>query len=224
MGRSSTLAVIEPSYILRAGLKRIFARSSFRIEYETASLAEFWDIVPAGTGLAAILIDLHQQAETLEEDLDRLRSAFPEARIVLMADSDPDKWWERAVSVGADGLLLKTSRGEAIVKSMELVQLGERVFPAEPFIKRRDKGTQQTLPQRSDDRVISNLSMREIEVLKELSDGSANKAIARRLGISEATVKVHVKAILRKTRARNRTEAAVWAKARGLDDATDSPE
>ncbi len=57
--------------------------------------------------------------------------------------------------------------------------------------------------------VFRHLSEREVQVVNLLCNGSPNKIIARELGISEATVKVHVKAILRKTRARNRTEAAL---------------
>lgn len=60
-----------------------------------------------------------------------------------------------------------------------------------------------------------NLSSREIEVLMSLSRGNSNKEIARKLEISDATVKVHVKAILRKLRIKNRTEAALWATSAG---------
>ncbi|KQX20052.1 hypothetical protein ASD39_09170 [Sphingomonas sp. Root50] len=63
------------------------------------------------------------------------------------------------------------------------------------------------------------LSDREVEVLRELGKGCANKTIARRLGISEATVKVHVKATLRKLQVANRTQAAIWAMQNGLFDA-----
>ena len=62
-----------------------------------------------------------------------------------------------------------------------------------------------------------NLSEREIEILRCLILGYANKVISRRLDISEATVKVHVKAILRKLRVSNRTQAAIWAVKRGLE-------
>jgi DNA-binding NarL/FixJ family response regulator len=61
-------------------------------------------------------------------------------------------------------------------------------------------------------RALESLSAKEAEVLRHLCLGSANKIIARRFGIAEATVKIHVKAILRKLGARNRTEAAVWAR------------
>jgi two-component system nitrate/nitrite response regulator NarL len=62
-----------------------------------------------------------------------------------------------------------------------------------------------------------NLSDREIEILKCLVAGEANKVISRRLLITEATVKVHIKAILRKLHAINRTQAAIWAVVRGLN-------
>lgn len=63
------------------------------------------------------------------------------------------------------------------------------------------------------------LSDREVQVVRELGKGCANKTIARRLGISEATVKVHVKTTLRKLQLANRTQAAIWAMQNGLVDA-----
>src|SRR3546814_3750398 len=66
-------------------------------------------------------------------------------------------------------------------------------------------------------RIELNLSDREIEILRCLISGDANKIIARRLEITEATVKVHIKAILRKLRVMNRTQAAIWAVTRGLN-------
>ena len=61
-----------------------------------------------------------------------------------------------------------------------------------------------------------NLSVREVETLRSLVRGEPNKIISRRLGITEATVKVHVKAILRKLKVVNRTQAAIWGVSRGL--------
>jgi two-component system nitrate/nitrite response regulator NarL len=64
------------------------------------------------------------------------------------------------------------------------------------------------------------LSPRELQILRALVNGRSNKAIARELSISEATVKVHLKALLRKVRVNNRTQAAVWALNQGLDHKT----
>jgi two-component system nitrate/nitrite response regulator NarL len=58
-----------------------------------------------------------------------------------------------------------------------------------------------------------NLSGREVEILKQLMEGESNKVIAKKLGIAEATIKIHVKTILRKVRVQNRTQAALWATA-----------
>ena len=134
-----------------------------------------------------------------------------------------------AVARDADCVVLASGAGSALLKSLELVLLGQRVYPAELFQSALGPEMMHgavddvIVPPRHDFPRIGpsvcavpgfweasrNLSAREVQVVNLLCDGSPNKIIARKLGISEATVKVHVKAILRKTHARNRTEAAI---------------
>ena len=217
MSKTWNIAIIERNYIYREGLKRIFGKSAFRVAIECDSLCDAWESVETGSDLSAILIDLNDDTQTLKEDIARIRAAVPETRIVLMTESAGDLDLAGAVDSDLDGLILKSIRGEVIVKSLELILLGERVFPAEALqaLWRLPDAQGGVRPQSSP--VIKNLSTREIEVLQSLCEGNANKVIARELGISEATVKVHVKAILRKTHARNRTEAALWAKGAGIE-------
>jgi DNA-binding NarL/FixJ family response regulator len=80
----------------------------------------------------------------------------------------------------------------------------------------QDDPPQDELPQDAQPRQSFGLSLRELGVLERLQEGSSNKEIARDLGITEATVKVHVKAILRKARVRNRTQVAMWASKFGV--------
>ena len=210
------LAVIEPNHIVLEGLKRIFGRTQLRVVFECESIEGMWGLKDTDSEFAAILLDLTQHINTLHGDVERLRAEYPASRIVLLAEASANGDLQRAVQAGVDGLLLKSSQGKTIVKSMELILMGERVFPAELLQAPWSVPHEQSADEQALDQAVCNLSSREVEVLKILGDGSANKVIARRLGISEATVKVHVKAILRKTRAKNRTEAALWAKEVGL--------
>jgi two-component system, NarL family, nitrate/nitrite response regulator NarL len=113
---------------------------------------------------------------------------------------------------------------EAFVKALELVMLGETILPLEllSFFRKtlsaeaQLKTTQDVVgiapgfpPVKKDD--LPSLSFRETCILRCIVDGASNKIIARKLDITEATVKVHVKAILRKIRVHNRTQAAIWA-------------
>src|ERR1700732_5275186 len=111
---------------------------------------------------------------------------------------------------------------DVFIKSMELVMMGETIFPP-AFLSfvldpegtllgetaPRDENNQ-AMPIRTKNPFAPQLSTREKLILRCLIQGDSNKCIARKINIAEATVKVHVKAILRKIRVHNRTQAAIW--------------
>jgi two-component system nitrate/nitrite response regulator NarL len=105
----------------------------------------------------------------------------------------------------------------ALLKALELVMLGETFLPASVSVELLK---QELRPQLCDGRAapapeiaegMGKLSKREAQILHCLTQGASNKLIARDLGVAEATVKVHIKAILRKVKVANRTQAAMWA-------------
>lgn len=123
----------------------------------------------------------------------------------------------RCFAAGASGYLLENISRDTLGKSLTLVGAGGKVFPPElaPYIsnfavKSAEPANGATFPNEL------RLSGRELEILHCLTRGQSNKAIGQTLEIAEATVKVHVKRILRKIHASNRTQAALWAAARGL--------
>ena len=118
---------------------------------------------------------------------------------------------------GIDGYIVKEISCEPLIESLKLVALGEKVLPSQlartlsDFHPRFESGNQH------DTASAACLSEREAEILRCLTVGMANKVMSRLLNISEATVKVHVKAILRKLRLSNRTQAAIWAIKHGFE-------
>ena len=111
-----------------------------------------------------------------------------------------------AFRAGASGYFVNVNSCDLFIKSIELVAMGETVFPS-AFLSfaldtKSDHGTKAVAPQ---------LSPQEKSILRCLIEGDSNKIIARKIDIAEMTVKVHVKAILRKIRFKNRTQAAMWA-------------
>ncbi len=126
-----------------------------------------------------------------------------------------------AYQAGAAGVLHTATAPQILVKSLELIVLGERVFPAAAILSAindlADTLRQEHQPGMTEAPIKThspeerNLSGREEAILRLLTEGAPNKVIARKLGVAEATVKVHIKAILRKLRAQNRTQAAMWA-------------
>lgn len=218
------IIIVEPHEILKEGLNRILNKSRFRVIMECSSIEELWSVGAAGKEAVAILFDVNEHAAMTTADIERVRRTFPAAKIALMSDPAHCR---RAMEVGrdAEGLMFRTSRADVLIKSLELIVLGERIFPIEawreilsgahPVVQpagmppERPPESRSPTLQRACSEVFERLSEREIEVMSLLCNGDPNKIIARRLGISEATVKVHVKAILRKTQAKNRTEAAL---------------
>jgi len=151
-----------------------------------------------------VLMDLLMPNLTGTQALAAIRSEFPDARILILSTSDGDDDVYRALHAGAAGYLLKSSPGEQLFPAIRAVRRGEKWIPPE---------VARSLANRS---LREELSQREIQVLTELASGGSNKEIASALGITEHTVKAHLKSILAKLPARDRTEAVTVALQRGI--------
>jgi two-component system, NarL family, nitrate/nitrite response regulator NarL len=149
-----------------------------------------------------------------------IRAWGPSARIVVVAPKLDLEVMSECFAAGACGYLLETISPDALQNSLNLVIAGEKVFPSElaslfPMLASKfDSSEPSNLAP-----LESALSRREIEILRCLTNGQSNKVIAKTLEIAEATVKVHVKRILRKAHAINRTQAALWGVAAGVTSA-----
>jgi two-component system nitrate/nitrite response regulator NarL len=136
------------------------------------------------------------------------------------------------LALAPDGYILNLGSRDMLVKSLELIFMDQQIFVLGRPIPAPPNGRKNTeFPGPVGSQLGSScgfgkkihgvqLSHRECQVLICLAHGQSNKGIARVCGISEATVKVHLKAILRKTNMRNRTQAAIWAIEHGLRDST----
>ena len=197
---SSRTILIEANRLFRQGLKHLLADTRFAVE------AEFSTTEQAIEGAVASGLVIVGEAG----DLQQLRSAYPEARIVVLASDFAVDALRDAMNAGADGYLMKDVSPEALLQSLQLVMMGEKVFPTNLAAMLFDMNV--IAPQHS----VRGLSPREQEILQALVTGSSNKLIAIKLGITEATVKVHLKTLLRKIDVNNRTQAAIWAMNNGF--------
>lgn len=155
----------------------------------------------------------HNDARFFER-LAEIKRTEAELRMVLLAWPIKDvTFLTHSYELGIDAYLESTTSQVGFRQSLDLVISGERIFPSR--LKDAIKRPQE---RNGSDRnsTSSSLSARELEILRHLSSGRANKVIANDLRITEATVKVHVKGILRKIGATNRTQAAIWAIQNGL--------
>ncbi|MGZ4975293.1 MAG: LuxR C-terminal-related transcriptional regulator [Limisphaerales bacterium] len=159
---------------------------------------------------------------TAVEQIAVFRDQHPGGRIAIVADHYRLDELVSAFRAGANGYFVDIMTCDVLIKSVELVMMGETIFPSAflsfalgtegghlgEAIPRDEKNHAILIP--IEDTLAPQLSMREKSILRCLIEGDSNKCIARKMDIAEATVKVHVKAILRKIRVQNRTQAAIW--------------
>lgn len=150
------------------------------------------------------LLDLRLPDMSGIDALIAIRSEFPEARVLILTTFEGDAEIQRALEAGARGYLLKTMPPADLLDAIRQVHAGKKRIPPEIAA--------QLAEHLSDE----GLTGRELEVLREVAAGSRNHEIATRLFISEETVKVHVKHIMEKLGAQDRTQAVAIAIRRGI--------
>ena len=133
-----------------------------------------------------------------------IRNEFPEARVVMLTTFEGDVEIHRALEAGARGYLLKSMPPKELVEAIRQVHAGRKRIPPEVAAHIAEHLSEEAL------------TAREIEVLRHIAGGNRNKDIADRLFISEETVKVHVKHVMEKLGASDRTQAVAIALRRGI--------
>ncbi|HZI62170.1 MAG TPA: response regulator transcription factor [Pyrinomonadaceae bacterium] len=133
-----------------------------------------------------------------------LRSEFPEARIIMLTTFEGDVEIHRALQAGARGYLLKNMPPSELLDVIRQVHAGKKRIPPEIASQLAEHMSDQ------------NLTEREVEVLRQVADGNRNRDIAKKLFISEETVKVHIKHIMEKLGASDRTQAVSIGIRRGI--------
>jgi DNA-binding NarL/FixJ family response regulator len=150
------------------------------------------------------LMDLQMPEMNGVEAISAIRAEFPGARIIVLTTYKGDVQALRALKAGASGYLLKSALRMEMMGAIRTVFAGRPSIPAEVAMQIAEHAT------------ADALSEREIEVLRCVAQGAANKEVAALLHISEETVKVHMKHILEKLAATDRTHAVTIALARGI--------
>jgi len=166
-----------------------------------------------------ILLDVKMPGMNGIETLKQLRASGIGTPVVMLTMSREDADLSAALRAGAQGYLLKDIEPEDLVPALEATLQGSNVVARELVgslarLVRGDAGPQKE--ERPRQAPFAELTPRELEILGCIADGSSNKMIARELDITDGTVKLHVKAILRKLGLRSRVEAAVSAVEHGL--------
>jgi len=239
--RKSTPAVIvTPSVLLREGLASLLHNSPYEVAACAARPAELPHFSSPRQQRTLALVGMDRQKENPDETAEcirLLRSLIPDGKVVLVAESSvPAK-----LALSSDACICNVSSRDILIKVLKLTLMDQWVFVrGKPAATASNSTALITSEKNNKDNNVdatrgsptgshrrgttyeAELSPRECNVLTCLAQGNSNKAIARIYNLSEATVKVHLKAILRKTKTHNRTQAAIWAITHCLQDRSTS--
>ena len=199
------VVVVEDQFVARE-LFGLYLKNSERYEIvRSLDTAAHLSETIKNEAVDLVLMDIMMNDESNGLDASKeLKRQRPAIKIIAMTSMAENSWLKRAREIGIDSFWFKESSKETILDVMDRTIAGESVYPDSP--PRICLGMSDNL----------EFTDRELEVLREMTRGMSNSAIAKALCISENTVKVHIQHMLDKTGFDNRTELAIEARVRGL--------
>ena len=208
--RLMKVVLIDDHALFREGLETLLKRRGV----EVTSCSNGNEGVEATMTIQpdVVMVDLRMPEITGIQTLKQLREMNKEIPVLILTTSDDTADLKECMRHDASGYLMKDMDPDDLVLALRKVIQGEMVVAPElagklaMIIKNRDEDLEE-----EDKSIFSSLSPREMEILSHLTEGQSNKVIARHLGISDGTVKLHVKSILKKLGLHSRVEAAVLA-------------
>ncbi|WP_025121590.1 MULTISPECIES: two-component system response regulator NarL [unclassified Serratia (in: enterobacteria)] len=204
---AATILLIDDHPMLRNGVKQLISMDPQLQVIAEASNGEQGVELAEQHDPDLILLDLNMPGMNGLETLDRLRQTALSGRVVVFSVSNHEDDVVNALKRGADGYLLKDMEPEELLKALHQAAAGQMVL-SEALTPVLAASLRENRP--AAERDIQQLTPRERDILKLIAQGLPNKMIARKLTITESTVKVHVKHLLKKMKLKSRVEAAVW--------------
>jgi DNA-binding NarL/FixJ family response regulator len=204
--------IVDDQTLFRSGLARLLDGDD-----RVSVIGEAGDGVEAVQKVSTlkpdiVLMDLRMPNLDGIEATRKIVAEHPEVKVLILTTFEADNHVIQALKVGASGYILKDSQADAIVSSILAVAAGERVMSGAVASRVLEMLTGTTTPKEFYD----GLTAREIEILKMLASGMANKQIAYKLKISEKTVRNHVSNMYEKLQIYDRSQAVLYAVRKGL--------
>jgi DNA-binding NarL/FixJ family response regulator len=210
--RVARVLIADDQTLFRSGLARLLEEDP-RVEI-IGQAVDGADVVKRAATLKPDVVLMDVKMPNLDgiEATRRIVSEHPEIKVLVLTTFDADSYVLQALRAGASGYVLKDSQPSAIISSILSVMSGERVMASAVANRVLDMLTGATTPKEFYD----GLTAREIEIIKLLAIGQANKQIAYRLHISEKTVRNHVSHMYEKLGIYDRSQAVLYAVRKGL--------
>jgi DNA-binding NarL/FixJ family response regulator len=198
------ILTVDDHPLLREGIAAILAaETDMRVIAEAANGSEALQLFRTHRP-DVTLMDIQMPLLNGIEAITEIRKHFPEARVIVLTTYSGDAQVAKAFKAGASGYLLKSMLRKELVESIRNVHAGRRHVPTELAVEMAEHYADDAL------------TAREIEILRQVAAGNANKIVADNLHISEETVKTHMRSILSKLGANDRTHAVTIAIKRGI--------
>ncbi len=204
---TAKILLVDDHPMLRKGVAQLISLEDNLEVSAEASSGEEAIALAIKNPVDLILLDLNMKGLSGIDTLSALKRAEVKSKIVIFSVSDNEADVLQALKFNADGYLLKDSEPEELITKINIALKGEFVI-SEPLTQILVRSLRSN-PQKNS--LLESLTQRELENLKLIANGKSNKDIANKLGITEATVKVHVKNLLKKLGLKSRVEAALWA-------------
>lgn len=200
------IVIVDDHPLMRKGLAQLFSIEADMTVVGEAPNGQEALAVCAAQKPDMVVLDLNMAGMNGIETLKALRDAGCSARIVMHTVSDNHEDVSRALRAGADGYLLKDMEPESLIDAVHEIMEGQVTVSMQltSAMARALRGNDAPPAD------MGALTEREKQILRLIAEGQSNKLIGRKLDIAEATVKVHVKHLLKKLNMRSRVEAAIW--------------
>ncbi len=209
--------LIDDHALFRMGLGELLERRGIEVVAAEGDCERGIALV-GNLGPGVVLLDMRMPSMSGIEVLRALRERDARMPIVMLTTSRDEQDVVQSLQGGANGYLLKDMEPDALIDALEQIVSGQTVVAPElaGVLARAVQGESAPPADEAAPQDLAELTPREHEILCLLADGQSNKVIARNLGISDGTVKLHVKSILRKLQVHSRVEAAVIAVERAM--------
>jgi DNA-binding NarL/FixJ family response regulator len=212
---SIRVVIVDDQQLIRTGLAMVVdSCQDMTVLGEAADGAAAVELL-ASTSADVVLMDVQMPRLNGVDATAAITARDGAPRVIVLTTFDLDEYAYAALRAGASGFLLKDASAEEVITAIRTVHAGDAVL-APSTTRRMLEHLADTAPRPRDDDAVAALTEREREVLVEIANGFANPEIARRLYLSEATVKTHVGRVLAKLGLRDRVQAVIFAYDHGL--------